>query len=95
MLSRRRDGSFDEYGDTMELKLKQKWNKIIKVLQKVIQYIYKSSCLMSNTLGIVVAKGTLPNNQIKPLKKFIMKFLEDSISRHKKSYSSIGGYKKL
>ncbi len=51
---------------------------------------------MSNTMGILVGKGGYSDSRtIKPLKNFIMKFVQDSIDRHKKSYSAIGGYRKL
>ena len=68
------------FGDELE----KNWDKFVKILKKVLNCLFKSSCIISNTLTILVCKKD-SKNHIQILKKKIIGFLKDSVKKHKTS----------
>ena len=42
--------------------LEKNWDKFVKILKKVVNCLFKSSCIISNTLTILVCKKDQKNH---------------------------------
>lgn len=75
--------------------LNENWQQMMKFFMKFLNSIFKSSCLLANSISLIIGKYVNNDKNYSKIKQCIMKFLNESLERHKTSFTQIVGYKNL
>ena len=75
--------------------LNENWQQMMKFFMKFLNSIFKSSCLLANSISLIIGKYCVKDKNYTKIKQCIMKFLNESLERHKTSFTQIAGYKNL
>lgn len=75
--------------------LNEHWSKIVKTFMKIMNCIFKSSCLLAGNFFLVSKEVCKNEKKLNRSKNFINKFLKESMTRHKSSLSGVSAYRNL
>ena len=75
--------------------LNEQWGKIVKTFKKIMNSIFKSSCLLASNLFSITKEICKNDKKLIRSKNFINKFMKESLTRHKTSMSKISAYRSL